>query len=611
MSLTDFTGGPNNNNNQSQIPPFFKAAAAAPNFVPDDDEIMDLIINYNEKFKNKSPLMFRDEIIKQILSVIIGKDKPNALLIGPAGSGKTAIVETIGQMLENNDIMIPPQIQGYTIWELPLSNVVAGCSLQGELEQKMQAIIAKFVENPNFKGIVFIDEIHQLVSHDHSFSKMAQILKPYLARGDLKVIGATTNQEANNLMDDPAFNRRFTRIIVDELTRDQTVEILKSSKPGFIKHYQNVRIDDSLLELVATIADQYRPAGSHRPDNALTLLDRTLGEAIINRNAQMKQLQTSTNQQDIDLFNLLKSNPKIPIQESHVRKTAIALATGNSKKDILNEKSIQKEFSHIKGQDNVCQQMIQIMKREELKIFPKETPTSMLFIGPSGVGKTKLATIIAKELTGHPPITLNMTEYADPSTINRIIGSPAGYIGSDSHAELPFDPLESNPYAVILLDEFEKAHPAVKRIFFSIFDDGTLTDNHGKKLDFSKAVIIATTNAGHTIHKKSIGFGNENDEKTTIKDLTQSFDTALLNRFTHRIVFNRITKDIYRDILQDYYNKERERIRKEFPRLKIPDTLDDTTLNDMTENTYHEEFGARPVKETIQKYIEELALSAP
>ena len=145
MSLTDFTGGPNNNNNQSQIPPFFKAAAAAPNFVPDDDEIMDLIINYNEKFKNKSPLMFRDEIIKQILSVIIGKDKPNALLIGPAGSGKTAIVETIGQMLENNDIMIPPQIQGYTIWELPLSNVVAGCSLQGELEQKMQAIIAKFV----------------------------------------------------------------------------------------------------------------------------------------------------------------------------------------------------------------------------------------------------------------------------------------------------------------------------------------------------------------------------------------------------------------------------------------------------------------------------------
>ena len=581
MSLTDFTGGPNNNNNQSQIPPFFKAAAAAPNFVPDDDEIMDLIINYNEKFKNKSPLMFRDEIIKQILSVIIGKDKPNALLIGPAGSGKTAIVETIGQMLENNDIMIPPQIQGYTIWELPLSNVVAGCSLQGELEQKMQAIIAKFVENPNFKGIVFIDEIHQLISHDHSFSKMAQILKPYLARGDLKVIGATTNQEANNLMDDPAFNRRFTRIIVDELTRDQTVEILKSSKPGFIKHYQNVRIDDSLLELVATIADQYRPAGSHRPDNALTLLDRTLGEAIINRNAQMK------------LHSMDSRSLKIEEDLSEL------------------EKSIQKEFSHIKGQDNVCQQMIQIMKREELKIFPKETPTSMLFIGPSGVGKTKLATIIAKELTGHPPITLNMTEYADPSTINRIIGSPAGYIGSDSHAELPFDPLESNPYAVILLDEFEKAHPAVKRIFFSIFDEGTLTDNHGKKLDFSKAVIIATTNAGHTIHKKSIGFGNENDEKTTIKDLTQSFDTALLNRFTHRIVFNRITKDIYRDILQDYYNKERERIRKEFPRLKIPDTLDDTTLNDMTENTYHEEFGARPVKETIQKYIEELALSAP
>lgn len=607
MSINNFI-----DDDRPQIPPYINAAMAVPpQFVTDDDEIMDLIINYNEKFKNKSPLMFRDNIIKQVLSVIIGKDKPNALLIGPAGSGKTAIVETLGQMLENNDIMIPPQIQGYTIWELPLSNVVAGCSLQGELEQKLQAIIAKFVENPQFKGIVFIDEIHQLVSRDQTFNKMAQILKPYLARGDLKVIGATTNQEANNLMDDPAFNRRFTRIIVDELTRDQTVEILKATKPSFIQHYKNIRLDDSLLERIATIADQYKPPGSHRPDNALTLLDRTIGEAIINRNAQMKQLQTSTDPQDISLFQLLKNNPKIPIQESHVQKTAIALATGNSKKDTLNETRIRKEFSHIKGQDKICEEMINIMKREELKIFQKNAPTSILFIGPSGVGKTKMANIIAKELTGNPPITLNMTEYADPTTINRIIGSPAGYVGSDSHAELPFDPLESNPYAVILLDEFEKAHPAVKRIFFSIFDDGTLTDNHGKTLDFSKAVIIATTNAGHTTNKKSIGFGNETGDKTTIKDLTQSFDPALLNRFTHRVVFNSITKEVYREIIHDYYNKERERLRKEFPRLKIPDTLDDNTVNDMVKTTYHEEFGARPIQETVQKYIEELALATP
>lgn len=611
MSINDFTGGPGNG--RPDIPPFMMSGGPGdPQRMQfDDNEIINLIINYNDKFKNKPHVMFRDEIIKQLLSVIIGKDKPNALLIGPAGSGKTAIVETLATMLANNDIMIPSQIQGYTIWELPLSNVVAGCSLVGELEQKLQAIIEKFVENPNFKGIVFIDEIHQLVSPDRTFRKMAQILKPYLARGDLKVIGATTNQEANNLMDDPAFNRRFTRVIVDELTREQTIEILKTAKQSFISHYHNVNIDDTLLELVATMADQYRPAGSHRPDNALTLLDRTLGEAIVNRNANMKRLQTSSDSNDQNLFAALQSNPMIHIKESHVLKTAIALATGNSKRDTLDEAEARKELSQIKGQDAICDQMIDIMKREELKIFPKETPTSMLFIGPSGVGKTKMANIIAKEITGHPPITLNMTEYADPATINRIIGSPAGYIGSDSNAELPFDPLESNPYAVILLDEFEKAHSSVKRIFFSIFDDGTLTDNHGKTLDFSKAIIIATTNAGHNAHKNAIGFGNENEEKTTIKDLSASFDTALLNRFNHRIVFNPITRDLYREILNDYYNTERARIKKEFPRLSIPDTLDQATLDKMVKDTYHEEFGARPVKETIRKFIEEIALSTP
>jgi ATP-dependent Clp protease ATP-binding subunit ClpA len=302
--IPDDPNTPNQNN--TNVPPIIMgplgmfSGAMPPNQTtdPTEDEVLELIVNYNETFKNKTPVMFRDEVIKQIISVLISKDKPNALLIGPAGTGKTAIVETLAGMLANNDIMIPPQIADYTIWELPVANIISGCSLQGELEERCKLIFDKFTEDPNTKGILFIDEIHQLLAHTREAKIISQMLKPYLARSELRIIGATTSQEANVLKDDPAFNRRFTRIIVDELTSDQTVEILKSVKQDYIQHYQNIDIKDSLLELVATTADQYRPAGSHRPDNALTLLDRTLSAAVVNRNAQMKKLQTSTNPND-------------------------------------------------------------------------------------------------------------------------------------------------------------------------------------------------------------------------------------------------------------------------------------------------------------------------
>jgi ATP-dependent Clp protease ATP-binding subunit ClpA len=311
------------------------------------------------------------------------------------------------------------------------------------------------------------------------------------------------------------------------------------------------------------------------------------------------------------MFYALQHNPIIPIKDTHVLRTAISLATGNSKKDVINVNQILKEFENIKGQDDICEKLLDIMKREELQLFPKKSPTSLLFIGPSGVGKTELAKIMAQEMTGHQPITLNMTEYADPATINRIIGSPAGYIGSDSNAELPFDSLEGNPYAVILLDEFEKAHPAVKRLFFSIFDEGVLTDNHGKQIDFSKAIIIATTNAGHDKPKKSIGFGNESNQNTSIKELTSSFDTALLNRFNYRITFHPITTNIYKDILKHNYHKEAIRINKEHPSLKLDIDLPDDEVERLTKETYHEEFGARPIGKTIRDYIENIALSHP
>lgn len=618
MGLNNFTN-PNSNNNTNNNNPNGGIPLGLFTGNPmkqQTKDASDFFIDYNARYINKDRVLFRDSVIQQLLSIVIGKDKPNALLVGPAGTGKTAIVETIANMLATNDSLIPSQLQGFTIYELPLANVVAGASLVGQLEENIQMVIGQ-MEDPNNKAILFIDEIHQLVNESQTYDKIAQILKPALARGNLRVIGATTTQEATNLMKDPAFNRRFSRVLVDELTRNQTIKILKKAKPSFIKHYQNVIIDDNLLDLIANLADQYRPAGSHRPDNALTLLDRTLGEAIVNRNVEIKRLERLVLEDPNDtssqvLLQALQSNPAIPITDNQIKKTAIGLATGNQKKDSVDFDNIKTHFAYIKGQDEAVSQSIRMIQRTEFNLFPKVKPTTMLFIGPSGVGKTEIAKLIANELTGHKPIMLNMTEYSSPATINRIIGSPAGYIGSESKAEKPFDSLESNPFAVIILDEFEKAHPAVQRLFFSVFDEGTLTDNMGKVIDFSKAIIIATTNAGHQVAKRQMGFATNSDNsvKASIKELSSSLDLALLNRFKYLINFNAISEEVYTEILIETYTNEVTRILKDKPNLNLPIDIPDDKLKELVKNSYVEEFGARPIFETVSKYIEDLVFPA-
>lgn len=625
MGLTDYTNkNPNDPNNNGQNPNGIPPMIAIPYPVGpngqqvSNDDIMNLFINYNTKFQTREKVLFRDKIIEQLLSILIGKDKPNALLIGPAGTGKTAIVETIAQMLATDDPMIPTQLQGYTIWELPLANIVAGASLVGQLEENVKMVIAK-MEDPNEKAILFIDEIHQILGDSQTYTKIAQILKPALARGNMHVIGATTLQEANVMAKDPAFNRRFSRVLVNELTRPQTVEILKKSKPNFIQHYFNqVLIDDTLLTTVATLADQYRPVGSHRPDNALTLLDRTIGEAVVNRQVKLTTLQQKIKDDPNDtasntMLAALQANPFISITDAQLKKTAIALATGNSKQDTIDLTQVKQEFSRIKGQDDAVQESIKMIARRESNLFPSTRPVTMMFIGPSGVGKTEIAKIIAKELTGQKPIILNMTEYSDESTINRIIGAPAGYVGSDSHTELPFDELESNPYAVILLDEFEKAHASVQRLFYTVFDEGNLTDNHGKLIDFSKSIIIATTNAGFQEIKHTMGFGEhtKTKEQASIEELSKFFDPALINRFTYKIQFNTISKDIYRDIVANTYEKEAARIKADNHRIQIPDILSDVELNELTEKTYHEAFGARPAYNAVKTFIEDMVFQTP
>lgn len=605
MGLNNFTGNSNPNN----IPPNGAGGLSIKNPMNpfnQDIDVLDYMINYNEKYKNADFAMFRDEIIEQTLAILIGKDKPNTLLIGAAGVGKTKIVEDIAMRIENDHPSIPAKLLDSIVYELPLSNLVAGSGIVGQLEEKIKAVV-EFAKDPDNKAIIFIDEIHQLINGNPTYEKIAQILKPALSRGAIKVIGATTLQESQNFLDDPALNRRFSRVIVDELSRDQTIEILKKAKASYMTHYQNkVLIADDILETIAITADQYAKASSHRPDTALTLLDRTCGDAIIARNIQINQALSQNNQ---TIANALQQNPTIPITEKQIRKTAIKLMTGHNQKENINKDKLKQALSFIKGQDDVLETVENALIRDDLKLYPRIKPLTFLFAGKSGVGKTEVAKIIATELTSVKPITLNMTEYHSSASINRIIGSSAGYVGYDSNAELPFDILESNPYQVILLDEFEKADRSVQRLFMGAFEEGYIKTARGQIVDFSKSIIIATTNASHTTGKSNtIGFGTNSTKESqseTIDDLKGWFDTELLNRFDHVLSFNALSKDIFKEILQSIYTQDIARIKKESQRtINLNDTLSDDELSTLADKTYVPDFGARPCKKAIREFIE-------
>lgn len=615
MPLKDFTQGSNDNTTSggpnSPIVPLSTLLSAQGGTIDDNsDDAMSLVIDYNEKFKTAGPASFREGVLKQLMSVLIGNNKPNALLVGLAGTGKTRIVEDLAWRLANNDPLVPDVLQGYTVYELPLTNLVAGSSLVGELEEKTKALLDT-MSDPANKAILFIDEIHQLMGDSQVYGKIAQMLKPALARGDIRVIGATTSQEANDLTHDPAFSRRFTRVIVDELTRAQTIEVMHDVWPTMFAHYKNaILMDDDAFDMVARMADQFSLAGSHRPDNAITLLDRACADAVVEETAREAAVADQPK-----VLAALKAARPIPITEHQVRKTAISIMTGHARKDRLNVDALTESLSEIHGQDDTVSRVIAEIRRDDLALWPRKKPLTFLLAGPSGVGKTAITKAVAREMTGSDPITLNMTEYSSPETINRIIGSPPGYVGSDSHAELPFDALETNPYQVILLDEIEKGDRSVQRLFMSAFDEGYIQTATGKTVDFSKAIIFATTNAAHSAGSKNACGFTQSESKPSQADLAGElshwFDAEFLNRFKIILTLSKIDKATYTEILQDKYARELERLRAESHPVAdvLPDKIPADELKRLAAETYIPAFGARPAQRCIRTWIEEQALA--
>lgn len=602
---TDIGGGSNSGSGGPSIP---LSSLLNPTLTGGSD-INDMLINYNETYKSATPALFRDEIVTQTMSIISSSRKPNALLVGPAGVGKTAIVEEIARRIANKEASVPPQLANTTIYELPIATLVAGAGVVGDLENRITEII-KFAQDANNDALLFIDEIHLIAdSNNTTYAKIAQILKPAMARGYIRVIAATTMGEAKKLDDDPAFKRRFSSVIVDELTREQTREILDIVLPGMLTHYQNkVTVTPDVLDEIVMTADRLMSTG-HRPDTAITLLDRALSHSVISHHGAIQEALVSGNTTSAQM---LQQITHIPLTAKRLNTIAMLLVTGQSQPPHLDVTALQTELSRLRGQEEVLPRIVDALRRRELNIFPSTRPTSWLFAGASGVGKSETATIISSMVTGQKPIILNMAEYHDSASINRIIGSPTGYVGSDSAKERPFDTLASNPYRVIVLDEFEKADMSVQRLFLSALDTGEIQMANGPAVDLSRCIVIATTNAGRQkLSGSQMGFGDHKhsvSKQSLTKELQKSFDAELLGRFDDLIAFMPLDADDYAQILHDEYDRQVKRICAERPDLSF-DPIDDDTIAQLVDETWLVDQGARPAIRAIRALIEDMLLA--
>lgn len=602
---TDIGGGSNSGSGGPSIP---LSSLLNPTLTGGSD-INDMLINYNETYKSATPALFRDEIVTQTMSIISSSRKPNALLVGPAGVGKTAIVEEIARRIANKEASVPPQLANTTIYELPIATLVAGAGVVGDLENRITEII-KFAQDANNDALLFIDEIHLIAdSNNTTYAKIAQILKPAMARGYIRVIAATTMGEAKKLDDDPAFKRRFSSVIVDELTREQTRDILDIVLPGMLTHYQNkVTVAPDVLDEIVMTADRLMSTG-HRPDTAITLLDRALSHSVISHHAAIQEALASGNTTSAQM---LQQITHIPLTAKRLNTIAMLLVTGQSQPPHLDVQALEAELSRLRGQEEVLPRIVDALRRRELNIFPSTRPTSWLFAGASGVGKSETATIISSMVTGQKPIILNMAEYHDSASINRIIGSPTGYVGSDSAKERPFDTLASNPYRVIVLDEFEKADMSVQRLFLSALDTGEIQMANGPAVDLSRCIVIATTNAGRQkLSGSQMGFGDHKhsmSKQSLTKELQKSFDAELLGRFDDLIAFMPLGADDYAQILRDEYDRQVKRICAERPDLGF-DPIDDDTIARLVDETWLVDQGARPAIRAIRALIEDMLLA--
>ena len=596
------------------------------------------------------PVIGRNEEVRRMIQVISRRTKNNPVLVGEPGVGKTAIVEGLAQRMVNGEV--PEEIASKRLMMLDMGALVAGTKYRGEFEERMKKIIEEIYTQQDV--ILFIDELHTLIGAGGAEGAIdaSNILKPALARGELQVIGATTLDEYQKYIEkDAALERRFASIHVEEPTAEDSIQILK----GLRKHYEShhhVEITDEAVQAAVQLSVRYITS-RRLPDKAIDLMDETAAKArldvttkvspIVLLEEEILQFEQLKNQaiqhQNFDeaakfrkkelakraklekLVEKLESSPQTDyiasigegdIAEVVSQWTGIPLQQMEKKESerLINLESVL--HKRVIGQSEAVSAVARSIRRARSGLKDPRRPIgSFLFLGPTGVGKTELAKTLAEAMFGEQDalVRIDMSEYMEKHSVSRLVGSPPGYVGFDEGGQLT-EKIRQRPYAVILLDEIEKAHPDVFNILLQVLDDGHLTDSKGRKVDFRNTVIIMTSNLGAVAlrEEKSVGFGaktvqqnHDAMEKRIREELKNSFRPELLNRIDETIVFHKLQKEELRQIVGIMAKEITSRLQE----LNITVKITSAVLDVLAEEGFDPEYGARPIRRAIQKKIED------
>ena len=592
------------------------------------------------------PIIGRDEEIERMIEILCRKTKNNPVLIGEAGVGKTAVVEGLARRIVSGEV--PAILKNKTIYSLDIGGLMAGTKYRGSMEEKLKNAIEIITTNSNI--IVFIDEIHTLaqVGSDKGETNPADMLKPYLARGEMQTIGATTTDEYRKYIEkDKALERRFQPIMVDQPTVEQTIAILNGLRDTY-EAYHKVKITDEAIKAAATLSDRYIQDRS-LPDKAIDLIDEASSRAKVKSNydtPEIKKLKETLSKLEAEKDEAVyqenferagKLRDKVAqTKEEIARLKSLPVAQGDgvatiTEQDVaeviskwtnipltkLTEGEAEKLLNlekmlceRVKGQDEAIEKISKAIRRSRIGIRDPRRPIgSFLFLVPTGVGKPELSKALAEALFDdeNKIIRLDMSEFMEAHSVSKLIGSPPGYVGFDDGGQLT-EQVRRKPYSVVLFDEVEKAHPEVFNMLLQILDDGRLTDSHGKIVSFKNTIIILTSNIGSGKLNKtnvSLGFGdsaNDDDkQQVMLNELKKYFKPELINRIDNIVVFNKLNPQVLKDIAKKMLSDLNKNLKQSGIELKFTQS----TLNYLVKNGTNDDFGARPLRRLITGKIED------
>ena len=580
------------------------------------------------------PVIGRDDEIIRVIEILNRRTKNNPVLIGEPGVGKTAVVEGLAQKIVDGDV--PHKLQGKQVIRLDVVSLVQGTGIRGQFEERMQKLMEEIRKREDI--ILFIDEIHEIVgagSAGDGNMDAGNILKPALARGELQLVGATTLNEYRIIEKDAALERRMQPVKVDEPTVEETITILKGIQKKY-EDYHHVQYTDAAIEAAATLSNRYIQ-DRFLPDKAIDLLDEagskmnlTLNfvdpKVIDQRLIEAENLKSqATREEDFEKAAYFRDQivkykemqkKKVTDQDTPIisektiehiieQKTNIPVGDLKEKEQSQLIHLAEDLKSHVIGQDDAVDKIAKAIRRNRVGLGTPNRPIgSFLFVGPTGVGKTELSKQLAIELFGSADsmIRFDMSEYMEKHSVAKLVGAPPGYVGYDEAVQLT-ENVRRNPYSLILLDEVEKAHPDVMHMFLQVLDDGRLTDGQGRTVSFKDAIIIMTSNAGTGKAEASVGFGAAREGRTNsvLGELGNFFSPEFMNRFDGIIEFKALSKDNLLQIVELMLADVNKRLSSNNIHLYVTDKVKEK----LVDLGYDPKMGARPLRRTIQDYIED------